>query len=277
MARFTLSDLTKERFLRFKNVKRAYLSLWILGIAFFLSLFSEFIANDKPLLVIYQKKIYMPVVKFYPDKNFGGQYNTEADYIALRNDSDFVKQSFMLFPIIPHGPYHSYLNLESPPPHAPSTSHWLGTDAMARDIAARLIYGFRICMLFSLLLSATSAVLGIFIGGIQGYFGGKTDIIIQRGIEIWSSMPILYIVILVGSIYGRGFMLLLLIMAIFQWIGLSYYMRGEFFKLKSMTYVTAARAMGFKSGAILFRQILPNALTPVITILPFSIISGISS
>ena len=147
---------------------------------------------------------------------------------------------------------------------------------MARDVA-RLIYGFRTCMLFSLVLALLEAVFGVIIGGVQGYLGGKVDIVVQRLIEIWSSLPFLYVVILVGAIYGRNFALLVVIMALFQWIGLSYFMRGEFYKLKSMTYVKAARAIGVGPIGILFGQILPNALTPLITIMPFSVIGGISS
>jgi microcin C transport system permease protein len=258
-------------------MKRAYYSLWILGIAFLLSLFSEFIANDKPLYLRFQGKSYSPVLFFYSDQTFGGKYKTEADYLALKEDEQFKKEGFMIFPLIPHSPLHSYLDIDEPPPHPPSGTHWLGTDAVARDVLARLLYGFRICMVFALSLMVISAVLGVIIGGVQGYLGGKVDIVVQRLIEIWSSLPFLYVVILVGSIYGSSFILLLLIMVIFQWIGLSYYMRGEFLKLKNMTYVKAAKALGTGPVRILFQQILPNALTPVITIMPFSLIAGITA
>ncbi|MBD3420702.1 MAG: ABC transporter permease subunit [Chitinivibrionales bacterium] len=271
------SDLTRERWRRFRRIKRAYISLILLGSAFVLSLFSEFIANDKPLYLRYHGNSYFPVLFTYSERTFGGRYKTEADYVTLRNDTFFTANAFMIFPPIAHDPLHSYLNLDDQPPHAPSWRHWLGTDAIARDILSRLIYGFRICMLFALMLMVLSAVLGIIIGGVQGYLGGKADITIQRLIEIWSSLPFLYVVILVGSIYGRNFALLLFVMAIFQWVGLSYYMRGEFYKLKSMTYVKSARAVGVGHIGILFKQILPNALTPVITIMPFGLISGISS
>lgn len=271
------SELTKDRLKRFKKIKRAYYSLWILGIAFLLSLFSEFIANDKPLYLRYQGRSYSPVLFFYSDQTFGGRYKTEADYFALKEDEQFNKEGFMIFPLIPHSPLHSYLDIDEPPPHPPSGTHWLGTDAVARDVLARLLYGFRICMVFALSLMVISAVLGVIIGGVQGYLGGKVDIVVQRLIEIWSSLPFLYVVILVGSIYGSSFILLLLIMVIFQWIGLSYYMRGEFLKLKNMTYVKAAKALGTGPVRILFQQILPNALTPVITIMPFSLIAGITA
>ncbi len=271
------SELTRDRFRRLKRIKRAYYSLWILGVAFAISLFSEFVVNDKPLYLRYQGRSYFPVFFFYSGQTFGGKYKTEADYLALKRNEEFQKQGFMIFPIIPHGPLHSYLEKEGNPPHPPSGTHWLGTDSVARDVLARLIYGFRICMVFSLLLMLMGAILGIVIGGIQGYLGGTVDIGVQRLIEIWSSLPFLYVVILVGSVYGRSFILLLLIMVIFQWIGLSYYMRGEFLRLKNMTYVKAAKALGIGPTRIFFRQILPNALTPVVTIMPFTLIGGITA
>jgi microcin C transport system permease protein len=272
-----LSQLTQQRIKRFRKNRRAWYSLIILGGAFFLSLFSEFIANDKPLIMTYKERFYFPIIRFYSEAKFGGSYKTEANYLALKRNAEFRRNNFMLFPLIPHNPLHAYLDLQGAPPHRPSFKHWLGTDSMARDVCARLIYGFRTCMLFSLLLALLEAVFGIVIGGIQGYLGGKVDIVVQRFIEIWSSLPFLYVVILVGSIYGSNFALLVIIMALFQWIGLSYFMRGEFYKLKNMIYVKSARALGVGPIGILFGQILPNALTPVITILPFSVIGGISS
>lgn len=272
------SELTRERLRKFRLIRRAYISLWILGVAFFVSIFSEFIANDKPLYLKYQGRSYFPVVKFYPGTDFGGPYATEPDYLALRKDPAFqAAGGSMLFPVIPYGPLRANLELEGNPPHAPSRQHWLGTDNTARDVLARLIYGFRICMLFGMCLACSDAILGILIGGIQGYLGGKVDITVQRFIEIWSALPFLYVVILLGSIYGSGFGMLLFVMALFEWIGLSYYMRGEFFRLKGVNYVKAARALGFGPARIFMSQILPNALTPVITILPFTVVSGISA
>lgn len=272
------SELTRERLRKFRGIRRAYYSLIVLGLAFFLSLFSEFIANDKPLYLKYQGRAYFPVVKFYPGTEFGGPYATESDYLKLRDDPDFkAAGGSMVFPLIAYGPLRANLELAGNPPHAPSREHWLGTDNTARDVLARLIYGFRICMLFGLCLALSDAILGILIGGIQGYLGGKVDIVVQRIIEIWSALPFLYVVILLGSIYGSGFGMLLFVMAIFEWIGLSYYMRGEFFRLKGMNYVKAARALGLGPVRIFLSQILPNALTPVITILPFTVVSGISA
>ena len=273
-----ISELTRERIKRFMKIRRARYSLWILGGAFVISLFSEFIANDKPLVLRHEGKTYFPVVKFYSAETFGGAYKTEADYLALRNDGPFQKSGgWMLFPIIPHGPYHSNLDLAGNPPHRPSCDHWLGTDNTARDVLSRLIYGFRISMLFALILAFSGSVLGVIIGGVQGYLGGTFDILVQRLIEIWSSLPFLYVVILLGSVYGRSFGLLIAIFLLFEWVGLSYFMRGEFLKVKSMAYVRVARAVGLGHFRIFFREILPNALTPVITILPFFVIGGITA
>ncbi|MDQ3621164.1 MAG: ABC transporter permease [Verrucomicrobiota bacterium] len=272
------SDLARTQFRKFKSIRRAWWSLWILAITFFLSLFSEHLANDRPLFIRYQERSYFPTLRFYSGQTFGGPYKTEANYRALREDPAFRKNgNWMLLPPIPHNPLHPYLDLAGEPPHKPSARHWLGTDEAARDVAARLLYGYRICMLFALSLTAIDALLGIAIGGLQGYFGGKIDLLAQRGIEIWSSLPILYVAILIGSIYGQGFATLLFVLALFYWIGLSYYMRGEFLRLKNMSYVWAARALGASHSRILAREILPNALTPAVTILPFRIVAGISA
>ncbi|MDD5198354.1 MAG: ABC transporter permease [Terrimicrobiaceae bacterium] len=273
-----LSPLTKSRLRKFRSIKRAWWSFWILTIAFVFSLFSEQLVNDHPLLLRYGGHWYFPTLRFYPANAFGGRYKTEADYLAIRGDPAFnAHGGWMLLPPIPHSPLHSYLDLAGAPPHPPSWQHWLGTDSSARDVLARLIYGFRICMTFALSLAAISAVLGIIIGGMQGYFGGRFDLTIQRLIEIWSALPFLYVVILLGSIYGQNFTILLTVMALFEWIALSYYMRGEFYKLREQPYVLAARGLGAGHLRILFKQMLPNAMTPVITLLPFSIVGGISS
>ncbi len=272
------SPVTREKFRKFRSIKRAWWSFWILTSAFVLSLFSEQLVNDHPLLLGYEGKVYFPTVKFYSGQTFGGPYRTEADYLQLRQDPDFkAAGGWMILPPIPHSPLHSYLDLEGAPPHPPSLAHWLGTDNAARDVLARLIYGFRICMVFALSLAAVSTILGIAVGGIQGYLGGRTDLIVQRLIEIWSALPFLYVVILVGAIYGQSFAILLIVMALFEWIKLSYYMRGEFYRLREQPFVLASRNLGASTPRILFRQILPNAMTPVITLLPFLLVAGISS
>ena len=273
-----LSEISRQRFRRFRAIKRAWWSFLILSAAFVISLFSEEIANDHPLIMSYHGHYYFPTVRFYSADIFGGQYKTETDYLALRNDPDFrAAGGSMLLPLIPHDPRHSYLEINGNPPNPPSRDHWLGTDGSGRDVLARLIYGFRIAMIFSLALTAVSTLAGAVIGGVQGYAGGTIDITAQRLIEIWSVLPILYVIILLGAIYGRGFALLLVVTSLFQWITLSYYVRGEFYKLREQPYVLASRALGASHIRILFRQILPNAMTPVITFLPFTVIAGISA
>ncbi|HAO99963.1 MAG TPA: ABC transporter permease [Fibrobacteres bacterium] len=272
------SELTRDRFRRFRGIRRAWWSLLILSIAFVLSLFSEFLANDKPLILRHQGKTYFPVVRFYPESNFGLPNATEADYLALNKDASFKSSGgWMLFPPVHWGPYRAHLDLEGNPPHPPSRQHWLGTDNTARDVLSRLLYGFRLCMVFALVIAILAAALGILIGGLQGYVGGWTDMLGQRFIEIWSALPFLYVVILLGAIYGRGFALLVFVVAIFEWIGLSYYLRAEFYRLKNLNYVRAARALGIPEWRIFLRHVLPNALTPVVTILPFTLIAGIST
>jgi microcin C transport system permease protein len=272
------SDLTRSQLRKFRSIKRAWFSLWILLGAFLISLFSEQIANDRPLILRYDSRTYFPSLRFYSGATFGGEYGTEANYRSLRNDPAFKERGgWMLFPLIPHHPRQPHLDLAGAPPHPPSRLHWLGTDGSARDVAARLLYGFRTCMTFALSLTAAGTLLGIVIGCVQGYLGGKTDLTLQRMIEIWSSLPFLYVVILLGSIYGQGFAMLLFVFALFKWIELSYYMRAEVFRLKNLPFVLAARALGAGHLRVLFRQIIPNAMTPVITFLPFSLVAGISS
>ncbi len=272
------SELTRERFARFRGIRRAWWSFWILSVAFVLSLFSEFLANDKPLILRYHGRTYFPVVRFYPESTFGLAHATEPDYLALKQDSSFrAAGGRMLFPIIPWGPYRAHLELAGNPPHPPSRIHWLGTDNTARDVLARLLYGFRLCMVFALIISLLAAVLGVLIGGLQGYLGGAVDLFGQRFIEIWSALPFLNVVILLGAIYGRNFGLLVFVVAIFEWIGLSYYLRGEFYRLKNLAYVKAARALGIPEWRIFFRHVLPNALNPVVTIHNNTLIAGITT
>jgi microcin C transport system permease protein len=272
------SELTRRQFRKFRSVRRAWFALWILLAAFIVSLFAEHIANDRPLILRYEGRFYFPTLKFYPDETFGGPYRTEADYRELRAKAAFRSAgNFMVFPLIPHDPLHPYLDAAGAPPHPPSRLHWLGTDGSARDVSARLLYGFRTSMIFALCLVLVGAIFGILVGGVQGYLGGRTDLLVQRGIEIWSALPFLYVVILLGSIYGQGFGILLFVFALFEWIPLSYYMRAEFFRLKNLPFVMAERALGAGHRRTILRQILPNAMNPVVTILPFSLIAAISS
>lgn len=271
------SDLTIDRWRKFRRIRRAFFSLILLSSLFILSLFSECIAERKPIVMQFEGQTYFPLIFFYSGKELGQRYGTEADYRQLTNTREFQEKGWAIYPPVRFDPLEADLEGLDPPPHPPSMQHWLGTDSLGRDVFARLLYGFRICMLFSLSLTILSGILGVIVGGIQGYLGGRTDIVVQRLIEVWSALPFLYVVILLGSIYGQNFWMLLFVMSLFSWVGLSYYMRGEFFKLRGQAYVRAARASGLGSFRIFSGQILPNALTPLITILPFTLIAGISS
>ena len=286
-----LTQETLNRLKRFRKNKRAFWSLIVLVVAYLLSLTSPWTVNDEPLLMRYQGKTYFPAFVRYSDRDFGGEYQTEADYSKLfesvRECEEDAADGFTraggcpevwtVMPPIAHDPLKADLSEEGTPPFAPSARHWLGTDSNGRDVLARLIHGFRICISFSLLLTVLGTFLGIVIGGIQGYLGKFWDTGMQRFIEIWSSLPMLYVVILIGSIYGRSFWLLILIMAAFNWISLSYYMRAEFLKLRGMTYVQSAKVLGMSHRHIFFKEILPNAMTPVVTLFPFTLIGGIGS
>ena len=289
--KFRLSTETLNRLKRFRKNRRAFWSLAVLVVAYLLSLTSPWTVNDEPLYLKYNGKSYFPAFARYSDADFGGDYQTEADYAKIfaevRECEEDAAEGFTraggcpetwaIMPPIAHDPLKADLSEDGTPPFAPSARHWLGTDSNGRDVLSRLIHGFRICISFSLLLTVLGTFLGIVIGGIQGYLGKFWDTGMQRMIEIWSSLPMLYVVILIGSIYGRSFWLLILIMAAFNWISLSYYMRAEFLKLRSMTYVQSAKVLGLGHRHIFFKEILPNALTPVVTLFPFTLIGGIGS
>lgn len=270
------SPITAKRFEKFKQMKRAYFSLLILIAMYIISLFANFIANDQPLLVRYEGRYFFPVIKFYDGSNFGMENTEKPNYKAL-SQSDRFKQNgnFILFPLIPYGPNEALLDISGYPPTPPTLKNILGTDDRGRDILTRLIYGFRISFSFALIITLASLTLGIVIGALQGYFAGIYDITIQRLTEILSALPFLYIVIIIGSSLGTNFWVLLIVFTIFDWIGISYYIRSEFLKLKEIQFVEAAKALGVKQWKIMFRHILPNALTPIITFLPFDLIGAI--
>ena len=270
------AEITREGLRKFKNIGRAYYALCLLSLLFFISLFSEFIANEKALYIYYKNRSFFPIFFFYPGEAFSQKQDSVADYGALRKDKAFIEGAFVLWAPYPYGPYHSYFYEGSSPPASPSVRHFLGTDRLGRDVLARLLYGFRISLLFAFCLTLLMGIFGVLIGGIQGYWGGWLDLSAQRLIEIWSALPFLYVVILLGSLYGRDFGLLIFIIALFNWIGLSYYMRAEFLQGKKQVYVQAARALGLSETRIFLRHILPNSLSPLITILPFGLISGIT-
>ena len=261
---------------RFKANKRGYYSLWIFIILFSLSLFAEILSNDKPLLVYFNHSFYVPILKAYPETTFGGDFDTEADYV-----DPYVKKLITEngnWAIYPLNPFRydtiNYYN-DYPNPAAPSKDNLLGTDDRGRDVLARLIYGFRLSVLFAFVLTLIGVVLGVIAGAIQGYFGGRIDLFAQRLIEIWSSMPELYLLIIFASLFEPSIFLLIILLSIFGWMGLADYVRAEFLRGRNMEYVKAARALGLSNRMIIFRHLLPNSMTPVVTFLPFRISGAI--
>jgi len=266
----------QRAWLRFKMNRRGYYSLWLFSIVFILSLFAEFISNDKPLIVNYQGSYYFPVFKFYKETDFGGDFETEADY-----QDEYVRGiltsngNWMLEPL--NNFSYTTINYDSalPNPAPPSEFNAIGTDDRGRDVLARLIYGFRLSILFAIALTIVGTGIGILAGMIQGYFGGRTDLFFQRFIEIWGAMPELYLLIIFASIFQPNVWLLIILLSMFGWMGLSDYVRAEFLKGRNMDYVKSARALGLSNGRIMFRHLLPNSLTPVITFMPFRISAAI--
>lgn len=275
-----LNPTTKRRLLKFKNNKRAYYSFLIIMVTYIISIFAPLLVNDVPLLIKYDNKLYFPVLFFYPEKNFGGERLTEPNYKKLSQREDFQSgKNTILFPLVPYGINESHLEdfkENEYPPTAPDKKHWMGTDDRGRDVFTRIFYGYRISLTFSFILIFFEILIGIMIGGIQGYFSGIVDLTMQRFIEILSSIPFLYMILIMGSFFGRSFFILLITYSVFAWIGISFYMRGEFYKLRNSQFVEAARALGVPTYKIIFKHILPNALTPIVTFLPFSIIGSIS-
>ncbi|MBE9526826.1 MAG: ABC transporter permease [Proteobacteria bacterium] len=266
----------KRAWLRFKSNRRGYYSLWIFSILLFVSLFAEMISNDKPLIIQFEQEYYYPLWKDYPETTFGGDFVTKTDY----NDPYIIEKitknnNWAVYPLN-HYRYDSINYFaELPNPARPSAQNYLGTDDRGRDVLARLIYGFRLSVLFALVLTAIGVVIGIVIGSLQGYFAGKVDLVTQRFIEIWSSMPELYLLIIFASIFKPSIGLLIVLLSLFGWMGLSDYVRAEFLRGRNLDYVMSARSMGVSNTGIMFRHLLPNSMVPVLTFLPFRISGSI--
>ena len=261
---------------RFRANRRGYISLWVFCVLFAFSLAAEVISNDKPLLVYFEGEYYFPLIRAYPETAFGGDFDTEADY------TDPYVQQFLTtngnWAIYPPNPFsYNTINYqtEHPNPAPPSRANLLGTDDRGRDVLARLIYGFRLSVLFAFVLTVIGVVLGILAGALQGYFGGRLDLTAQRLIEIWSSMPELYLLIIFASLFEPSILLLIVLLSLFGWMGLADYVRAEFLRSRNMDYVQAARAMGVSNRAIMLAHLLPNSMTPVITFMPFRISGAI--
>lgn len=265
-----------RRWLRFRKNRRGYWSLWFFATIFITSLFAEVLSNDKPFLIIYQGKPYFPLLVSYPETTFGGDFATETDYSDPYFEELMAEQGGRaFFPINRHSFDTINKEIDGPVPSPPTKSNLLGTDDRGRDVLARLLYGFRLSVLFGLVLTFVGTLAGIIAGAVQGYFGGRTDLFFQRFIEIWGSMPELYLLIIFSSIFQPSILLLLILLSLFSWMGLSDYVRAEFLKGRNMDYVKAAKALGVGNITIMYRHLLPNGMTPVITFLPFRISSAI--
>ncbi|MDO4184682.1 MAG: ABC transporter permease [Rhodospirillales bacterium] len=259
----------------FRQNKRAYWSAIVFLSLLLISMLSEFIANDKPLVMSYNNQLYFPIFKTYTDLDFGGDFPTPADYKDEFIINNINKNGWMIMPIIPFSFNTVDFKLKTPTPSAPDRTHWLGTDDEGRDILARILYGIRLSVAFAFALTLISSAIGIFAGAIQGYLGGKTDIIMQRFIEIWDSLPQLFILIIVASLFIPTFWTLLIIMLLFSWTSLTGMVRAEFMRTRNFEFVKAARVLGVSNWRIIYRHILPNALVATITFIPFLISEAI--
>ena len=267
---------SRRAWLRFKRNRLGYWSLLIFSALVLLSLAAELVSSDRPLIVRYEGQTYFPLVKDYPETTFGGDFETPTDYL-----DPFIQErlqsgdNWALYTVNPYGPNTLNYFAKAPNPSAPTRDNWLGTDDRGRDLLAQLLYGFRVSVLFGLALTVTGVLLGVVTGAIQGYFGGKTDLAFQRFIEIWGSMPELYLLIIFSAVFAPSVALLLILLSLFGWMGLSDYVRAEFLRNRQLDYVKAARALGVGNGQIIWRHILPNSLTPVVTFLPFRMSAAI--
>ena len=274
---FSFSSIAQRRIDQFKRNRRAHYSLWIFVALFLLSSFAELIANDKPIVVEYNGSFYFPIAKSYPETTFGGEFETQADYRDPVVKKLVEDKGWMLWPPIPYR-YDTIIGGEGRQALLPpSLAHPLGTDDLARDVLARLLYGFRISVLFGFALTILSSIVGIAAGAVQGYFGGWVDLSFQRFLEVWSSMPTIYLLIILASFMQPGFWVLLGIMLLFSWMELVGYVRAEFLRGRNFDYVRAARALGMLDVRIMMRHILPNAMTASLTFLPFILAGSVTT
>ena len=296
-----LSPLNQRRWRNFTRNRRAYWSLIIFTVLFVISLFAEFLANDRPILVKYQGEYYMPIFNFYPETTFGGDLPIEAQYryddiqclivtggvIDCYDDPETilaeveasgtalgepVNEGWVIWPIIPYK-FDTIVDIQGAAPSPPDGDNWLGTDDTKRDVVARVLYGFRLSILFTIIVTVSASIIGVAAGAVQGYFGGWLDLVFQRILEIWSSTPSLYVIIIMFAIFGRSFWMLVFLSVLFGWPALVGVVRAEFLRARNFEYVRAARALGVSNSTIMFRHMLPNAMVATLTLLPF-IISG---
>ena len=268
-----LSPLNRRRWDNFKKHRRGYISLWIFILLFTATLFAEFIANDKPLLVKFEGRYHMPILTSYPETYFGGEFETEADYRDPTVNDLITANGWALWPPIRYSYATVNYDLTVAVPSPPSTENWLGTDDQGRDVLARIVYGLRTCLLFGLLLTLASSLIGVATGAAQGYFGGWTDLLFQRFIEIWSAIPSLYLLIVISAVLEPGFLTLLGTLLLFSWMALTGVVRAEFLRGRNFEYVNAARALGLSNIAIVYKHLLPNTTVAALTLAPF-VLSG---
>jgi len=273
-----LSPLMRRRWANFKANRRGYWSLWIIGTMMILSFMAELLANDRPLVMRYQGRFYFPVFVTYPETTFGGIFETEAEYRA-HAVQDLIKagNGWTLWPPIRYNYKTIDLRTDGPVPETPSRRHWLGTDDIGRDVAARIIYGFRLSVLFGLCLTLFSSIVGITVGSIQGYYGSWIDLFGQRVVEIWAGLPVLFLLIILSSLVKPNPVSLLLLLLMFQWMALVAVVRAEVLRTRNFDYVRAARAMGESNFKILATHILPNAMVATLTFLPFILNGSITT
>lgn len=272
-----LSPLTRRRLQQFRANRRGFVSLWLFAALFVLALAAPLIANDKPVLVKFENRIMLPVLFNYPETAFGGEFETHADYRDPYVRDLIAEQGWAMWPPIRFSYRTINYDLPVPAPAPPSRENWLGTDDQGRDVAARVIYGFRISVLFGLTLTLVSSLIGITAGAFQGYYGGWLDLTMQRLIEIWSSMPSLYILIIFSAMFVPGFWTLLLILLLFSWVGLVDVVRAEFLRTRNFDYIRAANALGVSNLTIMRRHVLPNAMVATVTLMPFILTGSITA
>ncbi len=304
--RLRMSQLNKRRWQNFRSNSRAFWSLIVFSVLFFFSIFAEFIANDKPFLVSYRGELHMPVFRMYPETHFGGDFQTEAVYRDIEvqclivsgglqdcwddpegitagvdegtygTDVDGFHKGWMLWPPIPYS-FDTPVDRSGAAPLPPNEQNLLGTDDTKRDVLARVIYGFRLSIVFTLIVTVCTSVIGIIAGALQGFFGGWLDLIFQRIIEVWGATPSLYIIIIMFAIFGRSFWLLVFLSILFGWTALVGLVRAEFLRARNLEYVRAAKALGVSNWTIMFRHMLPNAMVATLTMLPFIVTGTIGS
>lgn len=272
-----ISPITRRRLHNFRANRRGFWSMWIFLGLFAVYLAAEFVANDKPLLIRYDGDYYFPVFVSYPETAFGGEFETEAEYRDPFVEDLILERGWMVWPLIRYSYDTINYDLPVPAPAPPSAENWLGTDDQGRDVVARLIYGLRLSIVFGLMLTVLSSVIGIAAGAVQGYFGGWTDLLFQRFIEIWSGMPVLYLLIIMSSVFVPGFWTLLILLLLFSWMSLVAVVRAEFLRARNFDYIRAARALGVSNAVIMFKHVLPNAMVATITFMPFILTGAITA